>query len=393
MTGSVTLKVCLVGPCSPNHLNDLLTDFSLERYSNNVFFPGVPVSTLAKELVNLGHEVIVVSTFFGSHDLAFHGSGITLHLLTSEISHRKRALTLFHKDRQKIFQKLKSLEFDVLHAHWSYEYALSALAFDSRTLITAHDSPLRILYHYRDPYWLLRFIISLFVKFKIENLCVVSDHLKRDWKTLMLYRKSIKVFPNSTPSDVVNISQEIALSNKVISVGDLSRLKNLKTLLEAWSIVMRTHRDWELHLIGPGLHLGGPMQLWASKNKFDENVVWRGRLQREEMKEIYRTTYIMVHPSLEESHCLSIIEAMANGIPVIGGINSGAVPDTVGNAGLLINVKSTDEISGAIVRLVESVELRQELSREAIMEVGKYRPDSHALNYVTEYQRIFYASN
>jgi len=38
---------------------------------------------------------------------------------------------------------------------------------------------------------------------------------------------------------------------------------------------------------------------------------------------------VLVHPSLEEAHCMAVIEAMAMGMPVIGGRSSGGIPWTL----------------------------------------------------------------
>jgi glycosyltransferase involved in cell wall biosynthesis len=57
---------------------------------------------------------------------------------------------------------------------------------------------------------------------------------------------------------------------------------------------------------------------------------------------------LFVHPSLEESFGLALVEAMALGVPVLGGRSSGAVPWVVGK-GRTANVRDSDELAGAIV--------------------------------------------
>jgi len=85
------------------------------------------------------------------------------------------------------------------------------------------------------------------------------------------------------------------------------------------------------------------------------------------MERLAREVDIFVHPSLEEGHPLSVIEAMALGIPVIGGVHSGAVPYTLenGRAGLLVDVRSPQAVAGAMLRLAEDAEMRITLGRAA----------------------------
>jgi glycosyltransferase involved in cell wall biosynthesis len=76
---------------------------------------------------------------------------------------------------------------------------------------------------------------------------------------------------------------------------------------------------------------------------------------------------ILVHPSLVEAQPMALIEAMARRIPVIGGKASGGVPWTLddGRAGLLVDVRSPEEVSAAMIKLAGDPELRRGLSQKA----------------------------
>jgi glycosyltransferase involved in cell wall biosynthesis len=73
---------------------------------------------------------------------------------------------------------------------------------------------------------------------------------------------------------------------------------------------------------------------------------------------------VLVHPALEEAQPMAIIEAMARRIPVIGGKTSGGVPWTldVGRAGILVDVRSPDQVATAMQRLITDPVLRQDLA-------------------------------
>ena len=62
---------------------------------------------------------------------------------------------------------------------------------------------------------------------------------------------------------------------------------------------------------------------------------------------------ILVHPALEESFGMTLVEAMARKVPVIAGQSSGAVPWVLsgGEAGLLVDVSSVDTLVQSILRL------------------------------------------
>lgn len=64
---------------------------------------------------------------------------------------------------------------------------------------------------------------------------------------------------------------------------------------------------------------------------------------------------------------MSVIEAMALGIPVIGGARSGGVPWTLaeGRAGLLVDVSSPEAVAGAMERLASDVAAREDWGSRA----------------------------
>ena len=83
-----------------------------------------------------------------------------------------------------------------------------------------------------------------------------------------------------------------------------------------------------------------------------------GRLSYEEtLREIASAT-VLLHPSLEESFGMSVLEAMVLGTPVVDGCDSGNVPFLLdgGRAGLLCDVRSPERIADTVVRLLKGSE-------------------------------------
>jgi glycosyltransferase involved in cell wall biosynthesis len=74
---------------------------------------------------------------------------------------------------------------------------------------------------------------------------------------------------------------------------------------------------------------------------------------------------VLVHPSLQEAQPMVLIEAMALGIPVIGGEQSGGVPWTLGNgdAGVLVDVRDPDALTDAMLHLANNANERHDLAQ------------------------------
>lgn len=362
------MRICLIGPCSPHDISRYLLDFNPDEYKEVQFYRGIPVSTLAIKLLESGNEVEIVTSAFGvfDHELNFKGPKITITIIKSTDSTRNRALTLFRDDRKRITKVLEKSKADIFHAHWTYEFALAALSTQKKVLVTAHDAPLKILFHYRDAYRFLRFLMAVIVRMRAKHLAAVSPYLADNWRRHMIWRKPVIVLPNFTPVEMLPDSDPNArLNYSVLCVSDSSKLKNVKTLIKAWKIVVSEIPKANLRLVGIGLGEGEEIHDWAKLSGLAEAIEWVGYVERTSILKELSSATVLCHPSLEESHSLVLVESLAMGLPIIGGKNSGAVPWTLGDAGLLVDVKSEIEIADALIHLLLNLELRTKFSELA----------------------------
>jgi glycosyltransferase involved in cell wall biosynthesis len=81
-----------------------------------------------------------------------------------------------------------------------------------------------------------------------------------------------------------------------------------------------------------------------------ERVRFMGSVPEEKLPALYRGAEALLFVSLYEGFGLPLLEAMACGTPVVTS-NVTALPETAGNAALLVDPTSVDEIAAAITRL------------------------------------------
>lgn len=349
------------------------------------------MSTLAEALLKNGHEVQIISTAMdlGVEEIILNGDRLKFTIVKGSSSPRNRALTLFWSDRKRLRKAINKTQADVFHAHWTYEFALAALKCKKKVLVSAHDAPIEILRYYRDPYRFLRLLLSIIVRLKCKNLAAVSPYLASKWKKQMFWSNEIQILSNLIPSDFSErVPQNFKKYNKVLCIADGFELKNVKTLIYAWQIIRRTVSNYSLILVGPGLG-NDQLRKWAVEKKLDEQIEWRGYVNRSEILNLIETSKIYCHPSLEESHCLAILEALSCGLPVVAGKDSGAIPWSVGDAGILVNVQSPQEIARAITTLIESPKLRESLGNKGIKYVQtNFTSEVLLEKYISSYKKI-----
>ncbi len=165
------------------------------------------------------------------------------------------------------------------------------------------------------------------------------------------------VFRALEPGEVVRVRRSHGLGGDyVLTTGSLQRRKNLSRLLEAWRVVREAHPDWELAVAGaPGAHFR------EDRLKTGDGVRLLGRIPEVDLPGLYAGAGALVQPSLYEGAGLTVLEAMACGCPVVAAGNT-ALPEYVGDAGLLFDPEDGREMAAQLRRLIAEPALRAELS-------------------------------
>lgn len=99
---------------------------------------------------------------------------------------------------------------------------------------------------------------------------------------------------------------------------------------------------------------------------------------------IYQMSEMLVFPSLSEGFGIPIIEAMASGIPVITS-NVTSMPEVAGDAALLVDPTSTDEIAFAMKKVLTDSELRKELIAKGLKRAQDFTWERLAKTVINSY--------
>jgi glycosyltransferase involved in cell wall biosynthesis len=154
----------------------------------------------------------------------------------------------------------------------------------------------------------------------------------------------------SPPSEAVP-----ARENRVLFVGVIQRRKNIARLVKAFE---RMPSGWRLALAGATSGFGAAEELRAvEESSRREDVEVLGHQSADQLESLYRRARIFAFPSLDEGFGMPILEAMAFGIPVITS-RASAMPEVAGDAALLVDPLSVDEIGDALARLAQDEHLQ-----------------------------------
>jgi glycosyltransferase involved in cell wall biosynthesis len=200
----------------------------------------------------------------------------------------------------------------------------------------------------------------------------LADDVAREWT---MRPNALQIIPNPIDEELFRPLEHLnGYEPKVLFVGRLERRKGVQTLINAWPDVNRAVPAARLVLVGND-HESGPdggsmkahlLACLKEAGVAQESVRFVGGVDRNRLPEIYNSAQVCVVPSLYENFPYTCLEAMACGCAVVasrvGGIRE-IIEDQAN--GLLVPAQDRASLAAAIVSVLRSASLRNELGRRA----------------------------
>lgn len=392
-----------IGIAGPFFLSELI-EFLYERYRSVPNLPkgmgGTGVNLLVRGLVERGyHMVLFTLDSDTTEEVILDGPHLRICVghYRGRIQARYRALDLFRKERAYICQAIEREQPDIVHAHWTYEYALGALSSSAPTLITVRDwAPIILWYsrwNYRNmAYRTVRLIMDLMTFKKARHLSANSEYTRQ--RILKRWRRDVPILPNPIPDKQILEGEKSFAAHKPVILAvtnGLGRLKNMKPLLRAFPRIRKKIPGCHLMLVGIDFQPNGPAEKWMRAKGLEEGVVFAGPHKHQDAMRLMDQAALVIHPALEESFGNVLIEAMARQTPVLGGKDAGAVPWILdyGRAGALCDVRSAEDIAEKAIEILVSPARWQQLSQAGYEQVLEKFSLSNVVDLcLTQYQRV-----
>jgi len=188
------------------------------------------------------------------------------------------------------------------------------------------------------------------------RVITVSECSRRDIAGVFPIRPHrIRVVPNGIDTEVFRQRPWIERKRNQILVTNSADtpLKGLYHLLKAVSEVRKRH-DVRLVVVGSPKRNGGVMRL-VRELGLNDIIQFTGRIDDDDFVRQYARAAMAVVPSVYEGFGLPAGEAMACGVPVIS-TTGGALPEVVGDAGILVPPADPKALEAAICDLLEHPE-------------------------------------
>jgi glycosyltransferase involved in cell wall biosynthesis len=265
----------------------------------------------------------------------------------------------------------------------------------SKQLLTLHDTS--VLEH---PEWFkplfarwYRAVLPVLVR-RVRRVLTISEHSRQS--ILKLFRLPAEkvvaisegvnssLFYPATVQEITRVQQHYGLSDKyMLFLGTLEPRKNLEGLYDAWRLIQPGLRGVELIIVGSQL----PHFATVHSIPAPQGVRRLGYVPDSDLSALYSGARAYLLPSLTEGFGLTALEAMACGAPVIAS-SAGALPETVGQAGILIDPLDIPKWACAMLDLLNDEECRQEYRQRGLERASKFSWERTAQRVLQELEAV-----
>ena len=344
---------------------------------------------LSRQLVQMGHQVDVVTMHYGNLPRFETVEGINIYRTPAirkkpNICHAHELATYLPGALFKTFRLARREKYDVIHCHFIVPGGPLAWLISKMTaipfLITCHGTD--VPGHNPDRFGLAHKLITPAWRFVAKSSPVLVSP-SESLKTLIVKNCSdaqVCVIPNGIYID------QFKPVEKTKSILLCSRIFNFKGFQYAIGALKDIQFDWQVNVIGDGPYLPElkklaedsktPVKFWGWLDKTDQKFY-----------KLFKESSIFIFPSEAENFPSVLLEAMSAGMAIITS-TAGGCPEVVGEAGLLVQPRDTDQIKDSLKKLIDSQQLRERLAADALTRVQKFSWESVAQKYLDCYQKV-----
>ena len=230
-----------------------------------------------------------------------------------------------------------------------------------------------------------------------DHVVAVSSLTAKDTTQILDIKPArISVIPNAVEAAFQPLPKEQADSFRqksgtspetvcLLNVGSNHPRKNLSTVLKVVDTLQQ--RGLSIHLWKVGADFTDEQKAFIQTQGLENCVSYLGKPDKSTLIQIYNAADMLIAPSLHEGFGITLLEAMACGIPVITSKVS-AMPEVVGDAGVLVEPKDCQAIADAVSRIHNHPDYYQELVNKGFKRVESFTWEKTAEQIAEIYEKL-----
>ena len=202
----------------------------------------------------------------------------------------------------------------------------------------------------------------------LDQVVVLTKNAQIEWKKT---HNNVCLINNPSPFAAIKYKVNDKEYKRAIAIGRLEDQKGFDLLIESWKKVYDIHPNWKLDIFGEGSKKD-VLQNMISENCLDQVITLKGITRNVQQELLTSDFYVM--SSRYEGLPMVLLESIANGLPIVSFDCPTGPAEIVENndCGVLALNGNINDLSEKIIYMIESVDIRKEMSAVAIEKSKKY---------------------
>jgi glycosyltransferase involved in cell wall biosynthesis len=240
-----------------------------------------------------------------------------------------------------------------------------------------------------------------------DKIIAISEQTKKDiidfykideHKIEVCYQSCNDIFRQEISNEEKNrIKEMYGLPDKYfLTVGSIIERKNLLTIVKALH-QLKIDINIPLVVIGNGGGYKALVKDYISKNNLQNDVIFlsdkegakdlEGFKNSADFPAIYQQAVAMIYPSTFEGFGIPVLEALCSRVPVITS-NVSCLPEAGGDAALLIDPFSVNEMAAAMKKVFNDLNFVTEMKAKGLIHAEKFSQEKTATAVMNVYKNL-----
>jgi glycosyltransferase involved in cell wall biosynthesis len=220
----------------------------------------------------------------------------------------------------KIWLQRNIARFDVVHIHFARDWIPITIAQAAlRAGVPIYLQPHGMLGRRDGIRKILDYLLIARLLRRVDGVFVLQEHEQKNVKAISSEAKTI-LFPNGIElsSDMPHWQPEMLNNRKILFLARLHPRKRVLDFIDAAKLLLERNHDVSFRIVGPD---GGDLSKARKRveaYKINKAVEFVGPIDLNRVPYEYANASVYVLPSVDEPFPMSVLEALAVGIPTVG---------------------------------------------------------------------------
>lgn len=346
-------------------------------FATDFYYPsigGIEMVTrrVATQLSKIGHDVWIIAPSSGKLK-GYYKEGL---VNVVRVSTPLKLLTPYFLLQKKVFNELKRIGPDVIHMQTSLSIAKAASLYAKKykvaSVVTGHYAKGEAEYVFKKIKVIPRmidFVVGFTYRSVWKNadiITVPSDFANKYYRAFTKNNREIVTISNGIYADkYLKKSNEKLQKKTILYVGRFVPSKNVEMIVGVLPKIL-SKIDARLILVGGGTSENKIKNL-VKDLKIENRVLFTGFASEEKVRKMYKKANIFVTASAADNQPLTILEAMASGLPVVAA-KVGGIPELIkhGKNGFLFKTNNLDSLTRNVLKILLDKNLQIQMGREGV---------------------------